>query len=470
MIVTSRQPQAVAEADRRLAVAGFAPAESVRLLCRRCPWLTRQAAVRIATIVAGLPLSLAQAGALLAQTRMDSDEYLPRLVQHASAAPEDSAEGHVGLAATVAVGLECLAALDPAAVDLLDQLALLAAEPVPLRAATASSDPAPGLVVGDPQTTQEIVSGISGFGLATRDGTSVQLHPRVHALIGNSLAGPRRSLVLGRALRLLATAEPGDPADPAHWPFYAAITPHVHAALAHLPDAAAVAEPAGLPGLIDRFCRYLRLIGRPQDSLELAEAVHLRRQRTYGTDDPRTLRWVTNRGIALGSLDRQAAAREVLGYAHGRLCRVVGGDHPETMRAAAGLGLALAAAGEHEAAQRLLLDTLTRRRRMLGVDARETLQTAADLGAVLDSSGYHEQARRVLEEVAARRRRVLGPDHPDTLACGYRLGLAVAALGDHGAARPVLQDTLRRQRLVLGASDPDTLRTEGRGGELDSLP
>ena len=36
----------------------------------------------------------------------------------------------------------------------------------PLTAATTASDPAPGLVVGDPATTGEIVSSITGLGLA----------------------------------------------------------------------------------------------------------------------------------------------------------------------------------------------------------------------------------------------------------------------------------------------------------------
>src|SRR5262249_38030849 len=163
----------------------------------------------------------------LAQTGMGAEEYLPRLADHGAVAPPGPAGGAAGLAAIVTVGLERLAMLDLTAADLLDRLALLAPEPVPLTAAVPGLKPAPGpgLVVGDPQTTGEIVSVITGLGLASQDGTTLQVHSRVHALVAASLTDQRRTLALGRALRLLATADPGDPAQPARWPRYAMLTP-----------------------------------------------------------------------------------------------------------------------------------------------------------------------------------------------------------------------------------------------------
>src|SRR5262249_42934112 len=154
--------------------------------------------------------------------------------------------------------------LDLTAADLLDRLALLAPEPVPLTAAVPGLKPAPGLVVGDPQTTGEIVSVITGLGLASQDGTTLQVHSRVHALVAASLTDQRRPLALGRALRLLATADPGDPAQPARWPRYAMLTPHVQVAVTHLDNTPGVTEPGAFQELLDHVCRYLRHAGQPQ--------------------------------------------------------------------------------------------------------------------------------------------------------------------------------------------------------------
>ena len=456
VIVTSRD-RGIGPVHQQVVVGRFSRTESVRLLRRRCPWLAQHSAARIAAIVADLPLAVAQAGAFLAQTGMGAEEYLPRLAEHATTAPAEGAGGDVGLAATVAIGLERLAALDPAAVDLLDQVALLAPEPVPLTAATTASDPAPGLVVGDPATTGEIVSSITGLGLARQEGTHIQLHARVHVLIAASLTGQRRTLALTRALRLLATADPGDPARPGHWPLYATLTPHVHAAVAHLADAPGVTETSAFQDLLDNTCSYLRIVGQAQASHDLAEVTHRRRGRMYGDDHPETLRWAMNRGVGLGALGHHEAARTVLADTLARQRRVVGVDHPETLRSADFLGVTLAALGEHDRARRLLADTLVRRRRTLGVDAAETLQAATDLGIAMGCLGYHEQARHVLEDAMTRRRQTLGPGHPDTLDSAHHLGLTLAALGDHEAARHVLEDAMVRRRQTLGPGHPDAL-------------
>jgi hypothetical protein len=456
LIVTSRD-SGLGPLDQRIEVGRFRRAESENLLRRRCPWLAPPAVARIAAIVDDLPVAVAQAAAFLAQTGMRADEYLPRLAERAG--PGGPLGGAAGLAATVAVGLERLAMVDPAAADLLDQLALLAPEPVPLTAATPDAAPAPGLVVSDPETTSEIVSAITGLGLATRDGTTLQLHSRVHAVIAGSMTGQRRVLALGRALRLLATADPGDPGQTACWPRYAALTPHVRAVAAILASTPGVTETGPFQQLLDHVCGYLSLAGQPGTGHALAAATHRRRQLAYGADHPETLRWAVHVGMSLGSQGRHEVARKILADAYRRQRQVAGPDHPDTLHTAECLGVTLAALGDDDGAQRVLLDTLTRRQRTLGPDAAETLQSASDLGAVLASLTYHEQARQVLEDALAGRRRTLGPNHPDTLTTAHHLGRTLAATGDHHAARNVLQDTATRRRNTLGPDHPDTLTT-----------
>ncbi|HSV65008.1 MAG TPA: toll/interleukin-1 receptor domain-containing protein [Mycobacteriales bacterium] len=455
LIVTTRHAR-VGQPGQRIPVGRFNRAESMGLLRRRCPWLAQPAAARIAEILDDLPLAVAQAAAFLAQTGMAVEEYLPRLVGHGAVADD----GPASLAATVVVTLDQLAALDPAATDLLDQLALLAPEPVPLTAAAPAAPdaaPVPGLVVSDPETTSEIVSSITGLGLATLDGTSIQLHSRVHAVIAASLSGERRALALGRALRLLGTADPGEPGWPRSWLRYAALASHVDAAAAALAITPGVPEAATFLRLLDHVCRYLRLAGQPQASYDLAEATYQRRHRAHGPDHPQTLRWAMHRGAGLAALGCPEDAREVLADALDRQRQLTGPDHPQALQMAGHLAGALAALRETESAQQLLLDTLARRRRTLGPDAAETLESATDLGELLRVLGYHQQSRHLLEEALTRRRRVLGADHPQTLASAHHLGLTLAVVGDHDAARNVLWETAGRRRRVFGADHPEAL-------------
>jgi hypothetical protein len=464
VIVTSRDPGL---GECRIVVGRFSRAESVQLLCQRCPGLAHAAAARIAAAVDDLPLSVWHAGAFLARTGMAAEEYLPRLVGHTPAAggagPGSDPVADAGLAATVAVALERLADLDPAAVDLLEQLALLAAEPVPLTAAVAPAGPAAGLVVGDPQTTGEIVAGITGLGLAALSGTQLRRHARVHAAIAAGMSPQRRVLALGRVLRLLVTADPGDPGRPANWPLYAALTPHMLAAAQHLHDHPGVTGSAAFEDLLHGFWRYLVLTGQAAAGHDLAEATE-RHQRALGDDRPQAIRWSTNLGVSLNALGRHPAARQVLAAAMDRVRRHGGFDHAATLRLAHHHAVALLALGDVVAAQRQLLDTLGRRRQVLGPDAPETLATATWLGIAMAARGYHEQARRVLEDAAQRRGRVLGADHVDTLASGHQLGSVLAELGDHGAARRVLAEVAGRRGRVLGADHVDTLASGHRLG------
>src|SRR5262249_36401808 len=187
-------------------------------------------------------------------------------------------------------------------------------------------------------------------GVANRDGTTIQLHTLVHALIARGMLEQRRVLALGRALRLLATADPGHPEKAAHWRLYAALTPHVHAAVAALASTPGVTEPARFRELLHHVWHYLRLVGQPSASYQLAEATHRRRQLAHGPDHPETLRWARHLGVALGALGRAEEARAVLEETFERHRRLDGADHPETLHSAECLGMALAALGENDAA------------------------------------------------------------------------------------------------------------------------
>jgi hypothetical protein len=314
-----------------LPVEAFARGESIDLLQRRCPGISGADANRLAAALADLPLALGQAAAFLATTGSTVASYLERL-------PGEPATPDARLAATVRTGLAELAITDPAALELLQQLALLAPEPIPLTAAGPDHRPAAGLVVADPATTTELVSAITGLDLAIQDGTRLVIHRRLRAQITRSMVPVRRRKALGRVLRLLAGADPGAPNDVANWPAYANLLPHVQAADAHCDHNPNVIEPMGFVRLVDRTCEYLRVSGQQRAGHQLADGVHARRQRTLGADHPATLTAADNLAGVLESLGEHEEAGALWADTLERRRRVLGDEHPLTRRTASRLG------------------------------------------------------------------------------------------------------------------------------------
>ncbi|CUU56621.1 Tetratricopeptide repeat-containing protein [Parafrankia irregularis] len=452
VIVTSRDP-ALSDRFPTVPVGTLPRAQTVLLLRRRAGRITEVEADRLATAVADLPSAAAQAGAFLAGSRTDPGTYCETLAN----APD-------GLSLTTVASLEELARRDPAALDLLRRLAYLAPEPIPL-AAHRTSGPDEGkavlgrpgsLLVGDAATTGELVDVIIGLGLATVSDVRMTVQRPVRALVRASIPADSRRTVLVRAMRLLATADPGEPRTPAHWLAYAELTPHV-VAIIHALDDQPCPEPARFRGLLLATCHYLQACGQFRLGLRLATRTHQRWTAVLGADHPDTLAAAARRAVAVYRNGQVEAARTLDVETLQRRRRVLGVDHPDTLTSASNLAVWLFTLGEWMKARGMDENTLARRREVLGSDHPDTLTSAANLAVRLAALGEHEAARVLDEDTFTRRRHLLGEDHPDTLTSAANLANRLAALGEHEAARALDENTLARRREVLGSDHPDTL-------------
>jgi len=442
-------------------VGVFDRAESVALLHHHLPQLPTADADRLAATLADLPLAVDQAGAYLTEAPLGVDSYLHLLADQPQLALAEATPDHAGLAATVAAAHTHLAALHPAAADLLDQLAFLAPDPIPLAEAGPTSA---GLVVaaeaGRMEATERLRLPVR-LALARRTATGVQLHRLVAALLRARLDSGQQAATLGRCLRLLASATPGDPEDPAAWPAWAVLAPHIQAANAHLATGGppAPAEPEPFRALLADCVWYLHRSGQFHPARQLATALGRWAGGDPGPDDPHTLRVATALAVALAVLGEAPAARELAKDTLTRSRRVLGDNHPTTLYLAAVLATALAALGEAPAAQDLAKETLTRSRRVLGNDHPTNLLTAAVLAGTQLWLGEAPPARNLAKDTLARSRRALGNEHPTTLYSAAVLATALVTLGEAPAARNLAKDTLARSRQVLGDNHPTTLYT-----------
>jgi Tetratricopeptide repeat/Domain of unknown function (DUF4062)/NB-ARC domain len=463
VLITSRNPgwQHLAAS---LPVDVFEPAESRALLHQWVPQMTNDEADKIGVALEQLPLAIAQAAALLAETGYTAHQYLELLADRtdqilARGAPTTYP---TSLAASWQMSFDRLDADHPAALALLSVAAHLAPEPIPFTLFTNHPDQLPpplATAAGDPLTFTDLIRMIRQRALARVASDSLQLHRLVALLLRErpvtNSDGPASATV---ALRLLAATVPANPrSDPATWPIWRLLLPHVLIAT-HGAHALSTADTT-VAWLLDGAGEYLEAQGEPQSAVPLStRAYHLYRQ-LKGDDDPQTLHSATNLAKNLGAMGNFKHARILGEDILTRRRRLLRSDHPDTLDAANNFGYFLYRLEEPERARELHQDTLTRRRRVLGEDHPHTLQSADCLASSLGSLGEHERARELAEDTVTRSRRVLGEDHPHTLIHASNLASCLAELGEHERARDLDQDILTRRRRVLGEDHPHTLHS-----------
>ncbi|KOU60592.1 hypothetical protein ADK57_29790 [Streptomyces sp. MMG1533] len=460
VLITSRNPRwhrVAAPVD----VAVLARAESVALLQDRTRSLSEGDADRLAAALDDLPLALVQAAETL--TAFTPDQYLALLERNASEATEDGTPPDYphSLAAQVRVNMQRLAGQDPYAADLLRACALLAPEPFPLHACTpagaagvdgANSSSMAGML-SDTRAVRRVLTVVDRFGLARVVGGTFQLHRLTQAILRDQLTPAQHARAAGDASLLLAAAYPGDASDPATWPRWLDVLPHL---LAIAPSELINSQARYAASLA---CWHLMERGNARTVLPRVEDLHRTWTSRLGPDHHDSMVAAVILSRALGSTQNHSRARALDEDILARKRRVLGDDHPDTLNSASNLASCLADLGLTEQARALAEDTLARQQRVLGDDHPHTLNTASHLASCLAEMGLTEQARTVAEDTLARQQRVLGDDHPHTLITASHLASCLADLGLTEQARALAEDTLARQQRVLGDDHPHTLNT-----------
>jgi hypothetical protein len=216
---------------------------------------------------------------------------------------------------------------------------------------------------------------ISKSALARIDRDSLQMHRLTQAIVRDQLPPEQATATRARVEAILAVGHPADLTDPATWPAWARLLPHLLAA-----DLAATAD-LGLRDLACDAARYLVKRGDSRGSHELARFLYEEWRARLGTDDRHTLSAARSLAAAVRQMGRYTDARQLDEDTLARRRRVLGVDHPDTLRSANGLANDLRELGETDAARELDQDTLDRRRRVLGPDHPDTQISARSLAS-----------------------------------------------------------------------------------------
>jgi len=392
VLITSREA-GWAELAVPVEVDVLARAESVALLQHRIAGLGGADAEHLAAELGDLPLALAQAAAFMAGTGMTAGEYLGLLHARAGQLLDQAVPGSYprSLAAATALTAARLAAADPAAAELASLCAFLGPDPIPEDLFTHAAGELPGglaALAGDPLAWRQTLARLARQSLARIDHRGLVMHRLTQAILRNRLTPGQAAATRNRTEAILAASDPGDPDDPATWPAWARLMPHLlHA------DLAGTGNP-GLRQLACDACRYLLVRGDTRTAFALTSDLHPRWRDRLGDDHEHTLAIGDCLGWALRELGRWAEARDLAQDVLDRRRRILCEDHPDTLTAAYNLASSLRRVGEVQAARELDQDTLDRRRRVLGQDHRHTLRSANQLADGLRALGEVHVARR----------------------------------------------------------------------------
>jgi tetratricopeptide (TPR) repeat protein len=467
ILVTTRDARWQETVPHTVGIGLFARSESEELLRRRDHRLDAEQAEQLASRLGDLPLALAQAAALRAETGMPVEEYL-RLFDEKVAEIVGTAEPteyETPIAAAWNVSFDELGVRNPAAHQLLQVCAFFAPEPISRSLFTGvrrvSIAPELDPAMRDPTLLDDALRDIGRWGLAKVDHRSDTLHLHLHWLVQlvlrNRLTAQDRDRIRHGAHLLLANHDPGDPAAARLWPQYHAVLPHIYAAeVIDCPD-------EWVRELVLHLLRFLYHWGDHQGATRLARNVVEVWTEKFGEGDPLTLDASERLGFFLWVLGRYEEAAEInlrTLQLYQQKEKATGRRSVQTLNAQLSVAVVLKARGDFAGARELNVATYHEAVALLGVNDRTTLIAAHDLVVSLVLTGEYDEARRIGEDTYERCAELFGPDNAATIRTLNILAICRRESGDYTLARVELQKIVERVHRLYREDNIGVVRRE----------
>jgi hypothetical protein len=438
----------------------FARTESLAILHDRVPGLTGAGADALAAELGDLPLAIAQAAGYMADSQIPADEYLDLLrTRTAHVLGEGQPPSYPRpLAAAIQLTMQQLTTGHPAAAMVAHLSAFLAPEPIPLALFTTTTTLLPGplaAAAADPLAWRNLLTVLGRTALARASQHTVQMHRLTQAILRDQLPGHDAAATRDLAAALLAASHPGDPSDPATWPAWAGLLPHILAT-----DPATSSSPAARKLAADA-AHYLLQRGDIRAAFDLAQSLHQHWEHRLGPGHPDTLTAAHRLAHAHTQQGHYQQARQLDETTLARRRRVLGDDHPDTLQSAHSLAAGLANLGEYQAARDQYAALLPVIERIFGAEHPLTLITRGALAYYTGETGDPAAARDQSAALVPVMERVLGAEHPETLDSRRDLARWTGEAGDPAAARDQSAALLPVIERVLGPEHPKTLAARG---------
>ncbi|WP_367127137.1 FxSxx-COOH system tetratricopeptide repeat protein [Saccharothrix sp. HUAS TT1] len=429
-------------------------ADSVALLERRLPAAGARELAALAEVVADLPLAIEQAAAYVNATGLAVADYTDLL---RSRTTEMIKQGRVAgrdgaLASQWDVSLIALGERHPAALQLLDLLAQLAPEPVPLELFTERADSLPeplAQAMADPITCNNTVSALLDHYLVRRGSGELTI---VHRLLREALRAhdpERQTRARATAARLLVRHLPHSiQSEPATWPTWRAFLPHVLAVTADDVPPAAAELLRRVVVLLDRSSIYLRIHGRLADAGVMSGRAASLAVEHFPHDRPEVAVILANHASVLSDIGRHDDASRLGERALALLEAAHGPDHPVVTTGLGNLGEMLRVAGRPADARPLLERAVALSRGLSRVSLLNNLGIVlVELGDPAAAEAHYRRALAIAEAA-------WGTEHPDVAELHNNLAYALLRLGRVAEGVPLLRHAVAVTESVFGPDHP----------------
>jgi tetratricopeptide (TPR) repeat protein len=482
------------------AVAGFSRREALAYLNARLTAFPDQRieALDLAEDLAGLPLALAQAAAVVAVAESTCRDYRTEYAVRLRTTTETHVEGcPPSLLATWSLAVEHAHELSPAGLSWPALVFASALDSSGIPAAVLTSSAACAFITGRTSTTERTIStgsagsigsagstGATGDGQANADSNLVRsayaaldqlgllsvdprdavrtvwLHTAVRSAVRAYLAPANVEQVAAAAAAALVEAWP-DPAAPGSGPQLSQALRDSAAALRAFagdllwkPEVHPVLLRAGTslteaPALTDAAIGYWQALSAASGQL-------------LGYGHAQSVLARDRLADAFATSERLAEALPVFEAALSDREATFGPQHQETVTARLNVARSLNAAGREPEAIALFEQVLAARERSSGPGHRETLAVRVQLAAAYEAAGRHGDSIKLYGRALADAERELGHTHRDTLAARVSLAGAYLGAGQAREAIAAFQRALADTERTAGADDPAALATRAR--------
>ena len=414
---------------------------------------------QLAEALGDLPLALEQAAAYLDETATTPGAYLGLL---ATSARELFALGRPAtteqtIATTWTVSLQRLREQAPAAEDLLVLCAFLAPDDIPRDLPGRHAEVLPARLAATVQDTlayQQVIGALRRYSLisTSQDGGALSVHRLVQAVTRQQLDEEQQRRWAAIALRMVRAGFPADHTNPAAWPEYGRLLPHILVVTEHA--SRLEVEPDGIGWSLNEAGLYLSQRAdnaRARILLERALSIYETHRSADHPDVAQSLNNLANHLRAQGELDRARALHE---RALSIRVTQLGADHPHTASSLNNLANVLADQGDLAGARALHERVLSIREASLGADDPDVAASLNNLANIHYLQGDYQRARSLFERALAIREGRLGPDHPDTAASLNNLANIHYLQGDLDGAGALFERALAIYERRLGDDHP----------------
>jgi tetratricopeptide (TPR) repeat protein len=454
--------------------------------------------------LAGLPLALSQASAVINARQQGCREYRAALAER-----RKHMSGMDGVSATVlatwSLAAECADELPPGGLawPTLVLAAMMDHHGIP--GAVMTSPSACSYIAGRPSTASGVdqnmvraaINNLAAVGLVTIDPASpvrtVQMHSSVQAAVRSYLAqADLEQVALATADALLQTwpeGEGGPQLDQALRECAAALRANDSGVLwkteAHpvlfraglslensrlsgaaitywqsmLNTSTAALGPAHANAVVarDRLAAAYESAGRSAEAISVFQTALADRERHQGPEHPDTIAARGHLAHAYQSAGRPADAAGLYERTVADCERLLGPGHPVTLGSRASLAGAYSQAGRLRDGTALYEQLLSDAERILGAGHPTTLSARASLAAAYAADGQSKPAIEQYRRALADQERMHGRDHPDAIAARASLASAYRSAGKLKDAMAQYERVLADRERVQGADHPDTI-------------